>query len=66
VEIAYFLIHREIINGIAEKPVVTARERGESRLDSILGTIGDDDDTGLPSWITDSGILPADGSSPLD
>ena len=65
VEIAYFLIRREILSGVVEKEVARARDRAMSRLDGSLQTAGDDEDTGLPSWVVASGVGPADGS-PFD
>ena len=66
VEIAYFLVKREILSGVVEKEVSRARDRAMSRLDGTLQTSGDDDETGLPAWVTSSGVGPADGSSPFD
>lgn len=66
VEIAYFLIRREAVNGIAEKEVVRARERSLSRIDAQIEASVTDDDTGLPAWIAKAGIAPADGMSPFD
>ena len=65
VEIAYWLVKREILSGVVEKEVARARERAISRLDGSLATAGDDDETGLPSWVVQSGVAPADGSSPF-
>jgi hypothetical protein len=62
VEVAYYLIKRDTLSGIAEKEIVTARERAMSNIDNTLSTAGDDDETGLPSWVMSSGIGPADGS----
>ena len=66
VEIAYFIAKREIMNGVVEKEVARARDRAMSRFDGSLYTAGDDEDTGLPSWVVNSGVGPADGSSPFD
>jgi len=65
VEIAYFLIHREVLSGVVEEKVARARERAMRQVDSMLQMAGDDDDTGLPSWVVSAGIGPADGSSPF-
>jgi hypothetical protein len=66
VEIAYFLVKREILSGVVEKEISRARERAMSRLDGTLQTAGDDEELGLPSWVVNSGVGPADGSSPFD
>lgn len=66
VEIAYFLLKREVLSGVVEKDVATGRDRSMSRVDSMLLTAGDDDDSGLPSWVVNSGVGPADGTSPFD
>lgn len=66
VEIAYFLVRREILSGVVEKQVATARDRAMSRLDNTLATAGDDEELGLPNWVVNSGVGPADGSSPFD
>lgn len=66
VEIAYFLVQREMLGGIVDKETSRARDRAQSRLDSTLQTAGDDEDTGLPAWVVNSGVGPADGSSPFD
>ena len=65
VEIAYWLIKREILSGVVEKEVARARDRAMSRLDASLQTAGEDEDTGLPAWVVNSGVGPADGSSPF-
>ena len=62
VEIAYFLVRREVLSGIVEKEVSRARDRALSRLDSTLETAGADDETGLPNWVVSMGVGPADGS----
>lgn len=62
VEIAYWLIHRETMDSIVTKDVGQARDRALNRLDSALETAGDDADTGLPNWVVQHGIGPADGS----
>lgn len=62
VEIAYFLIRRETFDGIVTKEVGQARQRAQNRLDSTLETSGDDDATGLPKWVVQQGVGPADGS----
>ena len=36
-----------------------------SRLDAMLHTAETDEDTGLPAWVVNSGVGPADGSSPF-
>ena len=64
-EIAYFLAKRQVLSGITDKDTAKARDRALSRLDSVLETAGADEDTGLPSWVVQSGIGPADGS-PLE
>jgi hypothetical protein len=65
VEIAYFLVRREILSGVVEKEVARARDRAMSRLDGALLTAGDDEELGLPAWVVASGVGPADGSSPF-
>jgi hypothetical protein len=65
VEIAYFLIKRQVLGGIADKEMVRARERAQTRLDSTLATAGADDESGLPNWVVAMGVQPADGS-PFD
>jgi len=65
VEIAYWLTKREILEGTVEKQIATARERAMSRVDNTLATAGEDDEIGLPNWVVNSGIGPADGSSPF-
>jgi hypothetical protein len=32
----------------------------------VLETAGEDEESGLPRWVVNSGIGPADGSSPFD
>jgi hypothetical protein len=66
VEIAYFLLRRDVLAGVVEKEVATARERALSRIDNSLSTAGDDDETGLPEWVLQSGIGAADGATPFD
>jgi hypothetical protein len=66
VEIAYWLIRREILSGVVDEKVATARDRALRHLDGVLATSGDDDDTGLPSWVVQSGIAAADGSTPFN
>lgn len=65
VEIAYFLLKREVMAGIVEKEVARARDRAMSNIDSTLSLAGADDDSGLPNWVVASGVGPADGS-PFD
>ena len=62
VEIAYFLLKREVLSGIAEKEIVRARDRAMNQIDSTLLTAGVDEDTGLPAAILAWGVKPADGS----
>jgi hypothetical protein len=59
VEIAYFLLHRDMVAGVVEKPVADGRTKAERALDNALHD-ADEDDTGLPSWVASSGIKPAD------
>jgi hypothetical protein len=66
VEIAYWMIRRETLAGVVEKEVARARERALARIDAQLETAGDDEGSGLPSWVVQSGIGPADGTSPFD
>jgi hypothetical protein len=66
VEIAYFLAKRQILGGVVQKEVAAARDKALSRLDSTLETAGVDEGSGLPSWVVNSGIGPADGTSPFD
>jgi hypothetical protein len=49
-----------------DERVAKARDKALSRLDSTLETAGEDEGSGLPSWVVQSGIGPADGSSPFD
>jgi hypothetical protein len=66
VEIAYFLIKREILATVRTKEEQSARDRAVSRLDSTLETAGPDDETGLPAWVVAMGVPSADGSSPFE
>jgi hypothetical protein len=59
VEIAYFLLHRKTVGGIAKKEVVNAREKAERSVDNAIHDTEVNDD-GLPSWVGASGIKPAD------
>jgi len=63
VEIAYFLLKREVLSGVVEQPVARARDQAMRRVDGSLQMAGDDDDTGLPAWVVSAGIMPADGST---
>jgi len=66
VEIAYFLIQREVLTGIVDKQVASARSKALNQVDAQLLTAGNDEDSGLPSWVVSAGVMPADGSSPFD
>ncbi len=60
VEIAYFLLRREMLDGVVEKEVGKARDKALQALDNALHDADMDDGTGLPAWVQASGIKSAD------
>ena len=65
VEVAYYLIRRDILDGVVDERVANARRKALRSLDDSLLSSEVDDDTGLPSWVVQAGVGPADGSSPF-
>ena len=60
-DIGYFVLHREYVRRIDTEEYRKARDRAQSRLDSTLTAAETDDESGLPAWVVQSGIQPADG-----
>ena len=65
IEIAYFLLRRDLLTNVVEKPLADARQKALTRLDVQLEDADPDEDTGLPAWIVSGGFSPADGSTPF-
>jgi hypothetical protein len=59
VEVAYFLLHRQMLAGVVEKEVAKARDKAEQALDNALRD-SDVTDDGLPAWVAAAQIKPAD------
>lgn len=63
-EIAYFLLHRDLVLRINTEEFTTAQAKADRRLTELLREM-DDDDTGLPAGLAAFGIAPADaGKAP--
>lgn len=58
-EIAYFLLHRDIVLRIGTEEFVGAQAKSDRRLTELLREV-DDEDTGLPAGLAAFGISPAD------
>ena len=60
VEIAYWLVQRES-SPVSSRRKSPGRDRAMCRLDGSLQTAGEDEDSGLPAWVVNSGVAPRTG-----